>query len=376
MAGPLTGVRIIEMVGIGPGPYAGMLLADLGAEVIAVERIGGSSSLPKDLFRRGKRFIGVDTKTDSGKAVVRTLAKTADALFEGFRPGVMERLGLGPDDLMALNPKLVYGRMTGWGQTGPLADRAGHDITYIAVAGALGAMGPAGAPPVPPLNLVGDFGGGSLFLIMGLLSALLHAQKTGEGQVVDAAMVDGVASLTGLFHALSGAGLWGAPRGQNWLDGGSAHYGTYETRDGKYMAIGPLEPQFAAEFYRLMDMPDDAMAKHMSPTDWPETRAQLAERFAAKTQAEWTEIFDGTDACVAPVMDLTDAPNHPHMKARASHFEASGLTQPAPAPRFSVTEPSVDGTLPTPGSATDAVLTDIGFDAETIAKLRADKVIG
>jgi len=375
MAGPLSGYRFIEMIGIGPGPYAGMLLADLGADVIAVERVGAAPTLPKDVTRRGKRFISVNTKSPDGADLVRDLAKAADALFEGYRPGVMERMGLGPDILLADNPRLVYGRMTGWGQTGPLADRAGHDINYIAVAGALGAMGPAGAPPTPPLNLVGDFGGGSMFLIMGMLSALLSAQKTGKGQVVDAAMVDGVASLMGLFHAIQASGMWGAPRGQNLLDGGAAHYGTYGTLDGKFMAVGPLEPQFAAEFYRLMDMPEDSMAKHMSPADWPEVRCMLEDRFAAKTRDEWTEIFSASDACVTPVMGLGEAPDHPHMQARGSFFKAGGITQPAAAPRFSATPPMVDGNLPGPGSAAADILAELGYSADKIAALKSGGVI-
>lgn len=375
MPGPLEGVTVLEMVGIGPGPYAGMLMADMGAKVIAVERVGtGPGLIARDIIRRGKTFISINTKTPEGRDLVLDLAKQADALIEGFRPGVMERLGLGPEAMMAQNPKLVYGRMTGWGQNGPLAERAGHDINYIAVSGALGGMGPADGPPTPPLNLVGDLGGGSLFLVSGLLAGMLSAARTGNGQVVDAAMVDGSSHLMSMFHAFAASGGWPMPRGQNLLDGGAPFYGSYETSDGRYMAAGPIEPQFAMQFYQILGL-DALMADHMSMPKWAENKEKVALRFKEKTAAEWAAKFDGTDACVAEIIPFQEAAKHPHMKARKAFFEAEGISQPAPAPRFSETPSPINANLPKAGSGTDAVMAMLGYKAEAIQALRDSKVI-
>ncbi|MER7695933.1 CaiB/BaiF CoA-transferase family protein [Streptomyces sp. NPDC096095] len=358
--GPLTGVRVVELAGIGPGPFAAMLLADLGADVVRVDRPGGAGlgiDPAYDLTNRNKRSVLLDLKSDEGPARVLDLVQRADILVEGYRPGVAERLGVGPDACLARNPALVYGRMTGWGQDGPLADRAGHDLSYIALAGTLSMIGKPGEPPTVPANLVGDYAGGSLYLVVGVLAALQHARAHGEGQVVDAAIVDGAAHLATMIHGMLAAGSWQDRRGANLLDGGCPFYGAYATSDGGHMAVGPLEPQFYAEFVALLGIAD-AFPDRWDLARWDELRAAVTERFLTRTRAEWTEVFDGTDACVAPVLSLREAPHHPHLAARSTFVEHGGLTQPAPAPRFSATPVSVRGGPALPGADTAAVAAD------------------
>ncbi|GHG30686.1 CoA transferase [Streptomyces albogriseolus] len=360
--GPLTGVRVVELAGIGPGPFAAMLLADLGADVVRVDRPGGPGlgiDPARDVTNRNKRSVVVDLKAPDGAARVLDLAERADILIEGYRPGVAERLGVGPEDCRARNPRLVYGRMTGWGQDGPLADRAGHDIGYIAVTGALGMTGEPGRPPVAPANLLGDYAGGSLYLVVGVLAALHHARASGTGQVVDAAIVDGTAHLTSMIHGMLAAGVWQDRRGANLLDGGCPYYGTYATADGGHMAVGALEPRFYAEFLRLLDLTDFAGA-HADVTRWPELRTRVAERFASRTRDAWTAVFEGTDACVAPVLSLREAPHHPHLAARSTFTDHAGITQPAPAPRFSATPATVRTGPARPGADTEDVARDWG----------------
>ena len=338
MTGPLQGLKVVEIAGIGPGPFAAMLLADLGAEVVRVDRPGGGglSLGDKDVLNRGRRSVAVDLKHPGGAEVVLRLAEQADVLIEGYRPGVAERLGIGPDACLARNPKLVYGRMTGWGQDGPLATTAGHDIAYIAVTGTLHAIGRAGGPPQVPLNLVGDFGGGSMYLVTGILAALWEAARSGRGQVVDAAIVDGTAHLSAILHGFVSLGLWRDRRGTNLLDTGAPYYDVYETADGEYMAVGAIEPQFFAELVRRLGIAERAPEQN-DRERWPELRALLGETFRTRTRAEWTEVFDGSDACVAPVLSAKEAAAHPHLAARGTLVERDGLTQPAPAPRFSRT---------------------------------------
>ncbi|MEU5284942.1 CaiB/BaiF CoA-transferase family protein [Streptomyces sp. CA-278952] len=358
--GPLTGVRVVELAGIGPGPFAAMLLADLGADVVRVDRPGGAGlgiDPASDLTNRNKRSVLLDLKSDEGPARVLDLVERADILVEGYRPGVAERLGVGPDACLARNPKLVYGRMTGWGQDGPLAERAGHDIAYLALTGTLSMIGKPDEPPVAPANLLGDYAGGSLYLVVGVLAALQHARAHGEGQVVDAAIVDGAAHLATMIHGMLAAGSWQDRRGTNLLDGGCPFYGTYATSDGGHMAVGPLEEKFYAEFAGLLGIAD-AFPDRWDLARWDELRAAVTGRFLTRTRAEWTEVFDGTDACVAPVLSLTEAPHHPHLAARSTFVEHSGLTQPAPAPRFSVTPVSVRGGPALPGADTAAVAAD------------------
>ncbi|MFI7286070.1 CaiB/BaiF CoA transferase family protein [Streptomyces anulatus] len=358
--GPLTGVRVVELAGIGPGPFAAMLLADLGADVVRVDRPGGAGlgiDPASDLTNRNKRSVLLDLKSDEGPARVLDLVERADILIEGYRPGVAERLGVGPDACLARNPKLVYGRMTGWGQDGPLAERAGHDIAYLALTGTLSMIGKPDEPPVVPANLVGDYAGGSLYLVVGVLAALQHARAHGEGQVVDAAIVDGAAHLATMIHGMLAAGSWQDRRGTNLLDGGCPFYGAYATSDGGHMAVGPLEGKFYAEFIGLLGIAD-AFPDRWDLDRWDELRAAVTERFLTRTRAEWTEVFDGTDACVAPVLSLTEAPHHPHLAARSTFVEHSGLTQPAPAPRFSATPVSVRGGPALPGGDTAAVAAD------------------
>lgn len=358
--GPLTGVRVVELAGIGPGPFAAMLLADLGADVVRVDRPGGAGlgiDPASDLTNRNKRSVLLDLKSDEGPAGVLDLVERADILIEGYRPGVAERLGVGPEACLARNPKLVYGRMTGWGQDGPLAERAGHDIAYLALTGTLSMIGKPDEPPVIPANLVGDYAGGSLYLVVGVLAALQHVRAHGEGQIVDAAIVDGAAHLATMIHGMLAAGSWQDRRGTNLLDGGCPFYGTYATSDGGHMAVGPLEGRFYAEFTGLLGIAD-AFPDRWDLARWDELRAAVTERFLSRTRAEWTEVFDGTDACVAPVLSLTEAPHHPHLAARSTFVEHSGLTQPAPAPRFSATPVSVRSGPALPGGDTAAVAAD------------------
>ena len=373
MSGPLAGVKIIELVGIGPGPFAGMLLADMGAEVIAVDRMGrGSASptLPVDLARRGKRAIAVDLKQPQGRAIVQDLIRNSDGFFEGYRPGVTEKLGVGPDDLLAINPRLVYGRLTGWGQDGPLAQAAGHDINYIALSGALHAMGPKDAPPVPPLNLVGDYAGGSLMMAFGLMAGILNARTTGKGQVVDVSMVEGASLLMTLFHSLKASGLWAEARGVNMLDGGAHFYGTFETADGRHVSLGAIEPPFMQLFIDKAGLNPDWLSAHMDTARWPELRTELAAVFKTKTQADWCTLLEGTDACFAPVLPFWEAADHPHNAARGSFTEVDGVTQPAPAPKFSETPGVISRGPVKPGGDTDAILTDLGRSEAEIASLR------
>lgn len=361
-AGPLAGVRVLELGGIGPNPFAAMVLADLGADVIRVERPADHLPLvdPEQvLLHRGRRSIVVDLRHPRGAEVIRRLAEVAEIVTEGYRPGVAERLGVGPEDLLAVNPRLVYGRMTGWGQDGPLARTAGHDITYLAATGVLHAIGRAGGPPQVPLNLLGDFAGGSMFLVTGLLAALLEARASGRGQVVDAAIVDGAVALSTVVHGLLAAGLWRDERGSNLLDTGAPFYDVYQTSDGRHMAVGALEPQFYAEFVRLLEAGPDLPDRN-DPTTWPELRRLFADRFRTRTQAEWAEVFDGSDACVAPVVSLTEAPAHPQLAQRGTFVTSDGVLQPAPAPRFSRT-PGRIGAAPAPaGRHTRAALLDWG----------------
>ncbi|MEV8098077.1 CaiB/BaiF CoA-transferase family protein [Kitasatospora sp. NPDC085879] len=359
--GPLTGVRVVELAGLGPGPFAAMLLADLGADVVRVDRPGPPPLGPGpalDVTNRNKRSVVVDLKAPDGPAAVLDLVERADLLIEGYRPGVAERLGIGPEACLARNPALVYGRMTGWGQDGPLADRAGHDIGYIATAGVLGLVaGEAGGPPGVPANLLGDYAGGSLYLVVGLLAALHHARATGTGQVVDAAIVDGSAHLTAMLWGLKAAGHWHDTRGANLLDGGAPYYAVYRTADGGHMAVGALEPQFYAEFARLLGLRPDAPGQH-EVARWPELRTLIAARFATRTRADWTAVFEGTDACTAPVLSLGEAADHPQLKARGSYTEHHGLVQPAPAPRFSATPGALRRPPALPGADTAAVARD------------------
>ncbi|WDV55845.1 CaiB/BaiF CoA-transferase family protein [Streptomyces coeruleorubidus] len=358
--GPLTGVRVVELAGIGPGPFAAMLLADLGADVVRVDRPGGPGlgiDPACDVTNRNKRSVVVDLKSPDGPARVLDLAARADVLVEGYRPGVAERLGVGPEPCHARNPALVYGRMTGWGQDGPLADRAGHDIAYIAPTGTLGMIGRPDEPPAVPANLLGDYAGGSLYLVVGVLAALHHARATGTGQVVDAAIVDGVSHLATMIHGMLAAGGWQDRRGANLLDGGCPYYGTYDTADGRHMAVGALEPRFYEEFLARLGVEGQSAARK-DVTRWGELREQIAARFKTRTRDEWTAVFEGTDACVAPVLSLREAPHHPHLAARGTFTDHGGITQPAPAPRFCATPTSVRTGPARPGADTADVARD------------------
>ncbi len=339
-AGPLAGLKVIEMVGLGPGPFAGMLLADMGAEVVAVDRPGGVSiTLSHDINRRGKRVVEVDLKTRAGKAAVLDLVSTADVLIEGNRPGVMERLGLGPEDCWKANPRLVYGRMTGWGQEGPLAHAAGHDLNYIALAGALHPMGDPDTPPPVPLNLVGDYGGGAMFLAFGVMAAVYEAQQSGKGQVVDAAMVDGASLMMSFFHSLRASGWWAEARGDNFLDGGAHFYGCYACSDGKFVSVGAIELPFMTVLVEKANLPREWLDLHMDRGEWPRLKAELAALFATRPQAEWCDLLEGSDACFAPILPFWEAADHPHAKARGAFITRDGVVEPAPAPRFSRTKP-------------------------------------
>jgi alpha-methylacyl-CoA racemase len=362
-AGPLAGLRVVELAGMGPGPFAAMLLADLGADVIRVDRpsgAGGTAIPPElDALRRGRRSVVIDLRHPLGAGAVLDLVRQADVLIEGNRPGVTERLGIGPDECLARNPRLVYARMTGWGQDGPLSSTAGHDITYLALTGALHAMGRRGQGPAVPLNLVGDFGGGSLYLVMGVLAAVFETARSGRGQVVDAAIVDGATSLTTVLHSMMAAGMWRDERGVNLLDTGAPWYDVYETSDGKHMAVGAIEPQFYALLMTTLGLdPDEARRRDVR--QWPTIRAELAEAFARRSRDEWAKVFEPTDACVAPVLSLTEAKDHPQLAARKTFVEISGMSQPAPAPRFGRTPPPVPAPPAPVGANTRAALTEWG----------------
>jgi alpha-methylacyl-CoA racemase len=372
--GPLAGIRLIEIAGIGPGPMAAMMLGDLGADVIRVDRVQPAGperfSDPRHaVHQRSRRSIAVDLRKPGAAEIVLRLAAGADGLMEPFRPGVAERLGIGPKPCLARNPRLVYGRMTGWGQHGPLAKAAGHDINYIALTGVLHAIGPADGKPVPPLNLVGDFGGGGMLLALGMVCGLLEASRSGRGQVIDAAMVDGAALLFGAIFGMHAAGLWADRRGANWLDGGSHFYNTYETKDGKYVAIGSIEPQFYALLLEKAGLADAMLPEQMDQSAWPAMKERLAAIFRRKTRDEWCAIMEGSDVCFAPVLSIAEAPCHPHPVARDAYVEINGMPQPAPAPRFSRT-PAQARVAPRRGEHADEVLDEVGYSATEIAALR------
>jgi alpha-methylacyl-CoA racemase len=354
-SGPLAGIRVVEFAGLGPVPFAGMLLSDMGADVVRIERGGVERLAAHDITARGRRFVALDLKNRDEAKTALDLACKADILLEGFRPGVMERLGLGPDDLLAHNPRLVYGRMTGWGQTGPLADAVGHDINYIAITGALAAIGQDGKP-IPPLNLVGDYGGGALYLVMGVLAALNEASRSGCGQVVDCAMVDGVLSLMSMFQSWLNIGSWNERREANLLDGGAHFYTTYACRDGRHIAVGAIEPQFYATLLRLAQLEDPAFIAQRDPTQWPDLREKAQAVFLTRDRDEWAALLEGTDACVAPVLTMSEAPAHPHIAARASLVAKDGVLQAAPAPRFSRTPSAIQGAPPQQADDPGAIL--------------------
>ena len=370
--GPLTGIKIIEMKGIGPGPYAGQVLADLGAEVIVVERASKPNSIAPpsalDVNSRGKKSIALDLRKPEGLNALLTLVEKADVIFEGNRPGAAERLGFGPDVCLARNPKIIYGRMTGWGQTGPLAHAAGHDYNYISLTGAAAAIG-TNKNPIVPLNLVGDYAGGSLFLVIGILSALLEVQKSGKGQVIDTAITDGSAHLMSMFYSLNKLGFWNTSRESNLLDGGIPYYGAYETADAKHVSIGAIEPQFFAELIRRAGMPEAFIQQQNNPEKWAELKDEFTKTFKSKTRAQWAEIFEGSDACVAGILDYQEAIDHPHNKARGTYIEINGVQQPAPAPKFSRSQCATPAAPSSEGADTQSVLAAWGFDAQAISAL-------
>lgn len=379
--GPLSGVKVVELAGIGPGPMCGMLFGDLGADVVRVDRqtvadLGiDRGSNKADLLNRSKRSVAANLKSAEGVATVLKLVEKADILIEGMRPGVTERLGLGPEDCWAHNPKLVYGRVTGWGQEGPIAHAAGHDMNYISITGALHAIGRKGEAPVPPLNLVGDFGGGALYLAFGCLAAVIEAKQSGKGQVVDAAMIDGASNLMTAIYGMKAAGRWQQERGVNILDTGAHFYDVYETSDGKHVSIGSIEKKFYAELKEKTGMSPDAMPDQMNPAKWPEYRAELAAVIATKTRDEWVGIMEGSDVCFAPILDMDEAPHHPHNAARNTFVEIDGVTQPNAAPRFSRTPNGIPTVAPNPGQDTDDALAEWGFDADEVARLKASGAI-
>lgn len=376
-SGPLAGTCIIEFAGIGPGPFCGMMLADHGAEIIRVDRTSGSrgGSQPittKDVLGRNRKSIAINLKTPEGVALARKLAGSADGIIEGFRPGVMERLGLGPAELLSDNPKLVYGRMTGWGQVGPYAPFAGHDINYIALAGALAHFGRAGGKPTPPINMVGDFGGGGMMLAFGMVAALLHVARGGAGQVIDAAMTDGTAVLMSMIHGMKNTGDWSEELGANLLDTGAHFYDTFETKDGKYVSIGSIEPQFYSALRQAAGLADDPGFDDQNDRDaWPGLKEKLTALFLTKTRAEWDALMEYTDICYAPVLTMSEAAVHPHNVARETFVKVGGDTQPAPAPRFSITASAPPRPAPMPGDDTDTILASLGIAAEDIARLRS-----
>jgi alpha-methylacyl-CoA racemase len=371
MTGPLAGARVVELAGLGPGPFAAMLLADLGADVVRIDRPGHAAAGARAyVLHRGRRSIAVDLKSDPGTEVVLRLVDGANALVEGHRPGVMERLGLGPDDCLARNPRLVYGRMTGWGQDGPLAPTAGHDIDYIALSGALAIAARHGERPVPPVNLLGDFGGGGAFLALGIVAALWDTARSGQGQVVDAAMVDGSAVLTTMLHGLLAQGRWRDEAGVNFADTGAPFYDVYECADGRHVAVGALERPFYEQLVAGLGLDGADLPDRRDEAQWPALRDRLAAVFRTRTRDEWAEVFAATDACVAPVLTLTEAPRHPHSVERSTFVERAGVVQPAPAPRFSRTPTALDRTPPAPGDHTDEILAELGYDRAGIERLR------
>lgn len=380
MSGPLSGLRVVEMLGIGPSPFCGMLLADLGADVVRVERpVRGdphSARRPQDVLGRGRRSIGINLKAEGASDVVLDLIAASDVVIEGFRPGVMERLGLGPDECLARNPRLVYGRMTGWGQDGPLASRAGHDVNYIAVAGVLGTMGERESPPPVPLNLVGDFGGGGMLLALGVLSALFDVRRSDCGQVVDAAIVDGSATLLSMMYAMMAQGRWIDDRASNLLDGAAPYYSTYATSDGRYVALGAIEDRFYAELLDVLGFAPDELPDREDRTQWPVLRATFAERIGGRPLSYWIRAAEDRDACLAPVNTLTGAAEDSHLRNRRTFATVDGVVQPSPAPRFSRTKPRVPPSAPVPGRDTDSVLRSLHLTAERLAALRSAGVFG
>ena len=382
-SGPLAGLRVVELAGIGPCPFAGMMLADMGADVIRIERRpdpAAPNPYPVlgtrfDVMARGRRVLALDLKTPQAVALLLDLVGKADALVEGFRPGVMERLGLGPDVCLARNPKLVYGRVTGWGQDGPLAGAAGHDLNYVALSGMLHPLGDADRPPAPPLNLVGDFGGGGMMLAFGVVCAMLEARTSGRGQVVDAAMTDGAALLGAMIYGMRAHGSWTGQRGANLLDGGAPFYATYACADGKFVAVGAIEPRFYAQLLDLAGASDPGFDAQWRQTAWPDLKDRFAALFATRTRAAWCALLEGTDACFAPVLDMDEAPSHPHNAARGTFVDVAGVTQPAPAPRFSRTPGQAGASPDIPGQDATAILADWGWDPAAIATLRRDNIV-
>lgn len=377
MAGPLQGMRVIEMVGLGPGPFCSMMLADMGAQVIRIDRPGrrGTTDARYDVMARGRRSLVLDLKKPGGVEAVLELLERADVLIEGFRPGVMEKMGLGPDVCLPRRPSLVYGRMTGWGQDGPLASAAGHDLNYIALSGALHAMGRADGSPAPPLNLVGDFGGGGMLLAFGILAGVYESQRSGQGQVIDAAMTDGSALLGAMFHGMKAAGKWSNRRAANMLDGGAHFYDTYTCADGKYISVGAIEPQFYAELRERCGLNDPAFDRQNDPESWPALKEKLAELFQTRTRDQWCELLEGTDVCFAPVLDWDEAIEHPHNRARETFIEVDGITQPAPAPRFSRTPADKPAPPHAPGRDSAGILADWGLALQRIESLREQGIV-
>ena len=379
--GVLSGYKIVEFAGIGPAPMCAMLLADMGAEVLRLDRtedaqLGIHTEAKYNLLGRSRRSVAVDLKRREGSELALRLIERADALLEGFRPGVMERLGLGPDVCLARNPKIVYGRMTGWGQDGPLALAAGHDINYIALTGALHSIGRRGEAPVPPLNLVGDFGGGGVYLALGVVAGMLEAQKSGKGQVIDVAMIDGAASLMAALYGLRGAGVWNDTRGNNILDTGSHYYNVYETKDGEYVSVGSIEAKFYAELLRLTGLEGEKLPTQNDRAQWSAFQERLKSIFKTKTREEWCRIMEGSEVCFAPVLNLQEAPNHPHNRHRETFVEIDGVVQPAPAPRFSRTPSKIQCPPASPGEHTREALRDWGFSGSELDRLRSSGAIG
>jgi alpha-methylacyl-CoA racemase len=379
--GTLSGYKVVEFAGIGPAPMCAMMLSDMGADVLRIDRaedagLGISTAAKFNFLGRGRRSVAIDLKRPEGTEVALRLIAKADALIEGFRPGVMERLGLGPEVCTARNPRLIYGRMTGWGQDGPLALAAGHDINYIALTGALHAIGRKGESPVPPLNLIGDFGGGALYLALGVVAGLLEAQKSGKGQVVDAAMVDGAASLMTAIYGLRASGIWSDKRGENILDTGAHYYDVYETSDGKHVAIGSIEAKFYAELLRLTGLQGQELPSQNDRSAWPKLKERIAAIFRTKTRDEWCKIMEGSEVCFAPVLSMQEAPNHPHNRHRGTFVEHDGVVQPGPAPRFERTPSAIQRSPASPGQHTEEALGDWGFSASELEKLRGVGAIG
>jgi alpha-methylacyl-CoA racemase len=379
--GVLSGYKIVEFAGIGPAPMCAMLLSDMGAEVLRVDRaedanLGIPTEAKYGVLNRGRRSVAIDLKKKEGAEVALKLIAKADAVIEGFRPGVMERLGLGPDVCLARNPRLVFGRMTGWGQDGPLAHAAGHDINYIALTGALHSIGRKGEAPVPPLNLVGDFGGGGVYLALGVVAGILEAQKSGKGQVIDVAMIDGASSLMAAIYGLRAAGRWTDVRGENILDTGAHYYDVYETSDGKYISIGSIEPKFYTELLRLSGLQQEELPRQNDRPAWPALKDRVAKIFKTKTREEWCKVMEGSEVCFAPVLSMQEAPNHPHNRQRETFVEMDGVVQPAPAPRFSRTPSAIQRPPAVPGEHTDEALRDWGLSATELSQLRAGGTIG